>query len=142
MNTTPENPPREREQSLCPCKSRASYGTCCMPFHHGRAKAETAEQLMRSRYSAHFFRLVDYLVETTHPDSRDPGLRNQLENAVHQVNWRYLTILNTSKGARDDKVGKVEFIAEYFVGKDRHELHERSRFRRFKGAWKYLDDKG
>ncbi|MGB2454404.1 MAG: YchJ family metal-binding protein [Akkermansiaceae bacterium] len=25
---------------------------------------------MRSRYSAFFFRLVDYLVETTHPETR------------------------------------------------------------------------
>ena len=142
MNATPEKPPREREESLCPCKSRASYGTCCMPFHHGRAKPETAEQLMRSRYSAYFFRLADYLVETTHPDSREPGLKAHLETTIHEVNWRYLTILNTSKGGKDDKVGKVEFVAEYFVGTEPHELHEHSRFRRFKGAWKYLDGKG
>ena len=32
-------------------------------------------------------------------------------------------------------------IAEYFVEDARHELHERSRFKRFKGAWKYLDGK-
>jgi len=141
MNATPEKPPREREESLCPCKSRASYGTCCMPFHHGRAKPETAEQLMRSRYSAYFFRLADYLVETTHPDSREPGLKAHLKATIHEVNWRYLTILNTSKGGKDDKVGKVEFVAEYFVGTEPHELHEHSRFRRFKGAWKYLDGK-
>ena len=54
--------PREREESLCPCKSRLSYALCCLPFHQGKAKPETAEQLMRSRYSAYFFRLVDYLV--------------------------------------------------------------------------------
>ena len=64
---------------------------------------------MRSRYSAHFFRLVDYLVETTHPDSREPGLRAHLEATIHEVNWRYLTILKSSKGGKTDKAGKVEF---------------------------------
>ena len=63
---------KERDVSLCPCKSRLPYAGCCQPFHHGKAKPETAEQLMRSRYSAYFFRLVDYLVETTHPDTREP----------------------------------------------------------------------
>ena len=126
---------------MCPCKSRRSYATCCMPFHYGRATPETAEQLMRSRYSAYFFRLVDYLVDTTHPDTRKPGLKSELEEIVHQVNWRYLTIVDSSKGGKNDKAGKVEFIAEYFVDDARHELHERSRFKRFKGAWKYLDGK-
>lgn len=136
-----EKIPREREESLCPCKSRASYATCCMPFHYGRAKPETAEQLMRSRYSAYFFRLVDYLVETTHSDAKNPGLKAELEKNIHLVNWRFLTIVSTSKGGQGDKVGKVEFIAEYFVGTEQHRLHERSRFKRFKGHWKYLDDK-
>ena len=142
MNATPERPPREREESLCPCKSRASYGTCCMPFHHRKAKPETAEQLMRSRYSAYFFRLVDYLVSTTHPDTREPNLKDQLEETIHQPNWRFLTILGSSKGGKDDKVGKVEFVAEYFIDNEPHKLHERSRFKRYKGAWKYLDGKG
>ena len=97
---------------------------------------------MRSRYSAYFFRLVDYLVSTTHPDTREPGLKARIEESIHQVNWRFLTILGTSKGEKGDKTGKVEFIAEYFEGTQPHELHERSRFKRFKGDWKYLDGKG
>ena len=134
--------PREREESLCPCKSRLSYANCCMPFHYGRAKPDTAEQLMRSRYSAYFFRLVDYLVDTTHPDTREPGLKRELEASIGQVNWKYLTIVQVSKGGKDDKVGKVEFFAKYYVGDEPDELHEHSRFRRFKGVWKYLDGKG
>jgi len=133
--------PTEREKSLCPCKSRKTYSACCQPFHRGRAKPETAEQLMRSRFSAYFFRLTDYLVETTHPDTREPGLKRELEKTIHDVNWSFLKIVSVSKGGRDDKVGKVEFVAHYFVGRDPGELHERSRFRRYKGVWKYLDGK-
>ena len=113
-----------------------------MPFHYGSAKPDTAEQLMRSRYSAYFFRLVDYLVSTTHPDTREPNLKQLLDDSIHQPNWRFLTILGTAKGGKDDKAGKVEFVAEYFIDNEPHELHERSRFKRYKGAWKYLDGKG
>ena len=131
-----------RELSLCPCKSRETYATCCQPFHLGRAKPDTAVQLMRSRYSAYFFRLVDYLVSTTHPDTRDKDLRARLEESIHEVNWRFLTIVRSSKGGPDDKVGKVEFIAEYFEGEQSLKMQEHSRFKRYKGAWKYLDGKG
>lgn len=97
---------------------------------------------MRSRYSAFFFRLVDYLIETTHPDTREPGLRKDLEDHVHYYNWSGLTIIQTSKGQQEDKRGKVEFVAECYLNGDRQELHEHSRFKRFKGAWRYLDGKG
>ena len=142
MNEPTEKQAGPRQQSLCPCKSRETYSACCEPFHLGRAKPETAEQLMRSRYSAYFFRLVDYLVSTTHPDTRESDLKKRLEETIYGANWRFLTILGTSKGGAGDKTGKVEFIAEYFLDEQPHQLHERSRFRRFKGAWKYLDGKG
>ena len=138
----PEKPFGDRSQSLCPCKSRETYAACCQPFHLGKAKPETAEKLMRSRYSAYFFRLVDYLVTTTHPDTRPRDLKECLEETIHEANWRFLTILGSSKGGPEDKMGKVEFVAEYFEAGQPHELHERSRFKRYKGAWKYLDGRG
>jgi SEC-C motif domain protein len=137
-----ERGPSIRDTSLCPCKSRETYAQCCQPFHLGRTKPETALQLMRSRYSAYFFRLTDYLVATTHPDSRDRDLKARLEETIYEANWRFLTIVAFSKGGAADKVGKVEFIAEYFIGDKAHELHEHSRFKRYKGAWKYLDGRG
>ncbi len=133
---------RERDVSLCPCKSKLNYAACCQPFHHGKAQPDTAEQLMRARYSAYFFRRVDYLVDTTHPDTREKGLRKELAKTIHQVNWSFLTILGSSKGQKDDKTGKVEFVADYFVNGEPFELHELSRFKRHKGMWKYLDAKG
>jgi SEC-C motif-containing protein len=141
MSEKKQRMPGERELSTCPCKSGLSYGECCMPFHHGKAKPGTAEKLMRSRYSAYFFRRVDYLVDTTHPDTKDANLKPELEKMIHQINWTNLTIVESSGGARDDKSGKVEFIAEYFLDGELNQLHERSRFKRFKGAWKYLDGK-
>ena len=112
-----------------------------MRFHYGKAQPETAEQLMRSRYTAYFFRLVHYLMDTTHPDTKVPRLKLDLENTVHQANWSNLEIIATAKGSKEDKIGKVEFVANYFVDGEPFELHEVSRFKRFKGRWKYLDGK-
>lgn len=141
MNDDLEKIPRMREESLCPCKSRETYAKCCMRFHYGRAQPETAEQLMRSRYAAFFFRRVQYLVETTHPDTRSATLQTELEQVVNDMNWNGLTVLSSSKGTADDKTGKVEFIATYYQDFEPHEIHERSRFRRHKGLWKYYDNR-
>jgi SEC-C motif-containing protein len=137
----PERLPRIREESLCPCKSKLPYKECCMPYHYGKAKAETAEILMRSRFSAFFFRRLDYLMDTTYPRNRTAKLEQELHDSK-DVNWSFLRILNTSKGGPHDKVGKVEFIADYYLNGEAYELHEHSRFKRHKGAWKYVDDKG
>ena len=142
MKDSKEWIPGARESSLCPCKSQLNYGICCKPFHHGKAKPQTAEQLMRSRYSAYFFRMVDYLVETTHPDTRAKDLGDELRKTILQSNWSFLTIVEKTRGGKEDKRGKIEFIADYFIGSEAFEIHEISRFKRHKGAWKYLDDKG
>lgn len=142
MSEPLEKIPREREVSPCPCNRLRSYADCCMPFHYGRAKPETAEELMRSRYSAYFFRLLDYLIETTHPDTRTTKLAREIEDTLHQPMWRKLTILSSSKGTKNDNRGKVNFVAKYKIGTESFELQEHSRFKRYKGAWKYLDGKG
>lgn len=137
-----EKIPRIREQSLCPCKSRLSYSECCLPFHTGKAHPTTAEQLMRARYSAYFFRLIDFLVDTTHPDQKTPLLREQILSTAEYANWKFLTIHGTSKGQAEDKTGKVEFTAQFYHNDKLEEHYECSRFRRHKGLWKYVDDKG
>lgn len=52
--------------TLCPCSSGKSYKACCQSLHEGK-KAETALELMRSRYSAYVLNLTNYIIETTHP---------------------------------------------------------------------------
>jgi SEC-C motif-containing protein len=58
------------------------------------------------------------------------------------VKWSFLTIVATAGGGPEDKTGKVEFVAEFFQNGHPFSMSERSRFKRFKGAWKYLDGKG
>jgi len=137
-----ENMLKVRSRTDCPCGSQKMYHDCCRRYHVGQAKPATAEQLMRSRYSAFFFRLVDYLVSTTHPDVRGKDLHAELDNIVDEMMWRKLTILSKSQGMAGDKKGKVEFVAQYHHDGKLEELHEKSRFRKYRGQWKYLDDKG
>ena len=138
----PEKTPKMRDLSLCPCKSRLPYGECCAPFHYGKALPQTAEALMRSRYSAYFFGRIDYLVDTTHPDVRTPTLRQEIQATADEARWKFLTVLSASKGQAGDKTGKVEFVAQFYHNGVLQEHHEKSRFRRSRGLWKYVDAKG
>jgi len=137
-----EKAPKLRDISLCPCKSRRPYGECCAPFHYGKALPQTAEQLMRARYSAYFFGRIDYLVDTTHPDKKTTQTRADIVALADEARWKFLTILSSSQGGAGDKTGKVEFLAQYYRDGVLLEHHEKSRFRRSRGLWKYVDDKG
>ncbi|MGN8132702.1 YchJ family protein [Arthrobacter sp. RC1.1 241] len=116
------------------CLSGETYAACCGRFHSGTASAATAEQLMRSRYSA-FVRLdEDYLLRTHHPSTAPAAM--DLDPAMQ---WRRLDILATSGGGPFETEGTVEFKAYYRHGGDRGVLHENSRFVREGGRWLYVD---
>lgn len=118
----------------CPCLSGLPYAECCERLHRGDAAAPTAEQLMRSRFSAFAVGDAGYLLATWHPRTRpttlalDPGLR-----------WYRLEILGRTAGGPLDSAGEVEFEAYWRSPDDRGSQRERSRFVREVGRWYYLD---
>ena len=124
----------------CPCGSGVSYIKCCQPFIKGKKNAETAEQLMRARYSAYVIAEMDFIFESTHPDHRKgydhEGTRSWAENS----DWLGLQILGTNKGGETDKVGEVEFIARF---KENHttlrEHHENGQFKKEDGKWYFTE---
>lgn len=145
QQTEPENPrPGGREDTRdsnspafsgnCPCLSGEQYADCCGRFHRGD-EAPTAEQLMRSRYSAFVVRDAAYLLRTWHPDTRPADL--QLDPAME---WRRLDILSTSRGGPLDSEGTVEFKAHFRHDGERGAHHEKSRFLRVDRRWFYLDE--
>lgn len=123
------------ESGLCPCGSGREYGSCCGPLHEGGA-AETAEQLMRSRFSAFARGRADYLLASWHPSTRPAEL--DLDDGI---TWRRLQIVDAVAGTADDAEGTVEFRASYRdPDGSAGLLHERSRFVRDEGGrWSYLD---
>ena len=119
----------------CPCgaDSTRTYATCCGPLHLGERRAETAEELMRSRYSAFALGLEDYLVTTWHPRTRPQELE------LPDREWLGLTVLDTVDGGPQDEEGIVEFEARYADGSRSGVQRERSTFARRAGRWLYVD---
>ena len=56
----------------CPCGvSGALYSNCCQPYHLGTKSVETPLRVLQTRYSAFCYRLVPFIIQTTHPTCRD-----------------------------------------------------------------------
>ncbi|MEW2358104.1 YchJ family metal-binding protein [Spirillospora sp. NPDC029432] len=119
-----------KRPATCPCGSSAPYRDCCGRLHRGQAQARTAEELMRSRFSAFAVRDAAYLLKSWHP-----GTRPRTIDLPAGLRWERLEILNTAEGSPFHTKGTVEFRAYHSQG----ELHEVSRFVRHEGAWVYLD---
>ena len=117
----------------CPCRKTAStpisYAECCEPYLTGKAKAPTAEALMRARYSAFAVGNIDYLVDSVAPEARDDMERGALEAWARESEWHGLDIVETVDGQPGDKAGIVEFIAHFSRNGAREAHHERSNFR-------------
>jgi SEC-C motif-containing protein len=126
-----ENPLNARN---CVCLSGEQYSECCGRFHSGEAEAATAEQLMRSRYSAFVLLDADYVRRTWHPDTAPSGL-----DPDPGIEWRRLDILSTSLGGPLDTEGTVEFKAHFLHDGERGVHHETSRFVRENRRWYYVD---
>ena len=114
----------------CPCGGK-SYATCCEPYHLG-ALAETAEQLMRSRYSAYVLGLWDYVYRTW-----DERTRPELTQLQQDRGSKWLG-LEVKKHTPEGDKATVEFVARYKVDGRAQRLHEVSRFARQEGHWIYI----
>jgi len=89
---------------------------------------------MRSRYTAFALGAVDYLRSTWHASTRP------IEIAPNPApTWIGLKVLTTEAGGPEASEGWVEFVARYRIRGRAFRLHERSRFLREDGAWRYVD---
>ena len=117
----------------CSCGNPRPYADCCGRFHLGES-ADSAQKLMRSRYSAYVLHLEDYLLATWHPSTRPPTL--DLADS-ESTRWLGLEIRSQQQTAES---ARIEFIARYRIGNGPvQRQHEISRFQREDGRWYYLD---
>ena len=127
----------------CPCGSGDTLDLCCGPLHRGERKAETAEALMRSRYSAYARSELDYLI-ATHPMPSEAPVqrRRELKKSCRDSRWRGLKVLSTEAGKADDLEGIVRFEAVFLAGGQRFVHRETSLFQRRngdpEGDWLYI----
>ena len=152
---------------ICPCQINPSsddidspllYKECCQPYHDGLfdndfdkldgIKADTAERLMRSRYSAFVLVKPEYIVKTTLPAQQNLLDIKSIESWAKETDWVGLEIV-----AHTPKLGKhhaqVEFKAYFNMpdGKEQKQQahHELSAFVKTKNkadnaaSWYFLD---
>lgn len=136
MDLTPL-PPLTSTTDRCPCGTGDVLGDCCGPLLAGTRQAATAEQLMRSRFTAFSRTDVDHALRTWHP-STCPTWKELASSLADGTRWLRLDVLNAAGGPFDTE-GTVEFRAHAKTAGGRRILHERSRFVREDGTWLYLD---
>lgn len=133
--------PMEITMNDCPCASGKPFDDCCGPVIAGERPAETAEALMRSRYSAFARGETDWLEESLHPDQRGEHDAEGARQWAQKSQWTGLRIVDTSGGGPEDREGTVEFVAAYRYKEQPQEHHEIGSFVREQGRWYYVDGK-
>ena len=124
----------------CYCGSNRKFADCCAPFISGKKKPSTAEELMRSRYSAYAIAAIEYILRSTHPSVRKFHDSETIEKWAKSSRWEKLEIVATDKGSATDKIGTVEFKAYYTNAAGEPQVHhERSSFRKELGKWFFVD---
>ncbi len=151
----------------CPCQMNPSlddisalllYQDCCQPYHDSLLsketdkadgiKAETAERLMRSRYSAFVLVKPNYIAKTTLPAQQALLDIHSIESWAKKTDWAGLEIITHTP-----KLGKrhaqVEFKAYFNVSDNEDDglqaHHELSAFVKMKNkaannaSWYFLD---
>lgn len=124
--------------TLCSCQSGLSYENCCSAYHRGLAFAESAEKLMRSRYSAYTLANIDYIVATTVPAQQALLDRAAMQNWAENTQWQGLTVV-LAQPCADKRHAKVEFNAFFKVGEAIEAHHENSLFVQIEGRWYFVD---
>ncbi len=129
----------ELDHVSCECGLGPNLNECCGPFIEGAQNPETAEQLMRSRYTAYATENIDYIIASHDPDTVKDVDRESSEQWAKEASWDGLEVLSSEAGAATDDTGMVEFVAKYTIGANSYAHHERATFRKVEGAWKFVD---
>ena len=123
----------------CPCKSGKTFGECCGPFIAGTATAETAEALMRARYSSYVTGDVEFLKTSATKACQAEFDENSSRAWSKAAEWHGLEIIKTEAGGAGDDSGVVEFRALYTANGEFCDHHEVAQFVREDGGWKFSD---
>jgi SEC-C motif-containing protein len=126
------------DTSKCPCGSQEHYKDCCKAFHDGAQVAETAEKLMRSRYSAYVKNNKNYLLDTWHSSTRPKAEEFELDDNS-EFRWLQLKVIKTELGSSRDNEGLVFFEAQYRFQGQEGTMQEASKFVKEDGKWFYIE---
>lgn len=109
----------------------------CMEYIDGKSEPKTAEELMKSRYTAYATGNIDYIMDTHDPETKEGISKEETEEWAKNSEWLGLEILATEAGQEEDERGIVEFKATFVEGGEEHIHHEKSAFVKKDGKWYY-----
>lgn len=97
----------------------------------------TAEELMRSRYTAFVVGDIDWIMDSHHPDTVAEVDRGEVAQWSADAEWLGLKIRDLVDGGPEDQDGVVEFRARYRMQGRQIDHSERAHFERADGAWAF-----
>lgn len=129
------------QATLCPCGSSKKYINCCGEYIETARLPKTAEQLMRSRYTAYTLSKIDYIKKTmAGPALKKFNEKEALEWSQNST-WLKLEVLNHETDKSDPQKSYVEFKAYYLYNGSPQVLHECSVFKKVDSKWFYFKAK-
>jgi SEC-C motif-containing protein len=142
----------------CYCRSGQTFANCCQPFHQGKRFPETAEQLMRSRFSAYCEgsdASVQYVAASYHPLNQPTNPSHEIAAFAKAAHFVRLDVIHASGVSelpaellntlppQDDFASRafatVHFKVQFLMNDRLHILEEISRFIATQDRWSYLD---
>lgn len=102
------------------------------------SETKTAEQLMRSRYSAFTQADGDYLMQSHHASTRPIKEKKTIAKWAKSVEWIKLKIIETTKGTENDTEGTVTFNAYFYENGKVDIINEKSAFIKENNHWFYF----
>ena len=126
------------QTTSCPCGTGNMLPDCCGRYHEG-ALAPSAEQLMRSRYSAYVLGLIDYLKITTLPVQQHSLDLESMKTWSVTSTWLGLDVHEHQLVGGQPEHALVSFTAHWHDAHGEHAQHEKSAFVQIKHRWYFID---
>ncbi len=130
----------------CPCQqlesTPLSFSACCSPHLSGATTPQTAQALMRSRYSAYALGDIDYLINSWWPEQQKQLDVDAITLWSNNSDWRGLKIHNYRQGSAEDTEGWVDFSAFWIESNNSGQLQqhrENSYFKRLNKRWYFIE---
>jgi SEC-C motif-containing protein len=131
-----ENKPVMENDQICPCGSGNPFASCCEPVISGTRESQTAEELMRARYTAFVTGAIEFIVATTHSTTRHEVDVADITDWSQNSTWQGLEIFEATPV--DENQAHVSFEARFTQqGQEQHH-REKSLFEREDGKWRFV----
>lgn len=120
--------------SSCYCGNKLDFEQCCKTFIEKQRVPKTAEQLMRSRYSAYVIKDYPYILATYAAEQRVELSTEALAQSAGETQWLKLEVQEASTTAN---TARVRFKAFYRDQGQFYLMHEDSSFILEDNQWRY-----